>query len=362
MQAAGLEGCLSETGSESCMDGVGLDGANAVAVSPDGKHVYVASGNSDAVAVLARDKTTGTLTQLAGLDGCVSETGAGPCTSGNGLDGANAVAVSPDGKHVYVASGNSDAVAVLARDKTTGALSQDLGLNGCVRDNGGLGDCADGKALDVPSDVAVSPDGKHVYVASVLSDAVAVFTRNKTTGVLTQLAGLDGCISDDGSGGTCANGKALFNARRVAVSSDGKHVYVAALNGGVAVFARNKTSGKLTQLAGLNGCVSDTGSGGECADGKELLGPFDIALSRDGKHVYVASLSNAVAVFARDKTTGTLAQLSGSDGCISETGSGGECVDGKILSGATLALSKDGKHVYVASGPSDAMAVLKRQK
>ena len=34
-----------------------------------------------------------------------------------------------------------------------------------------------GKALDAPIGVAVSPDGKHVYVTSIVSDAVAVFRR-----------------------------------------------------------------------------------------------------------------------------------------------------------------------------------------
>jgi DNA-binding beta-propeller fold protein YncE len=53
----------------------------------------------------------GDLTQPAGTAGCISETGAGPCADGHGLDGAGAVAVSPDGKSVYVASFGSDAVA-----------------------------------------------------------------------------------------------------------------------------------------------------------------------------------------------------------------------------------------------------------
>jgi DNA-binding beta-propeller fold protein YncE len=38
-----------------------------------------------------------------------------------GLEGATAVVVSPDGKHVYVAAGESDALAVFTRDPATGA-------------------------------------------------------------------------------------------------------------------------------------------------------------------------------------------------------------------------------------------------
>ena len=58
-----------------------------------------------------------------------------------------------------------------------GELTQLGGTDGCVRETSVAGDCADGKALDAARSVAVSPDGKHVYVASFFSDAVAVFMR-----------------------------------------------------------------------------------------------------------------------------------------------------------------------------------------
>jgi DNA-binding beta-propeller fold protein YncE len=54
---------------------------------------------------------TGDLSQPAGTAGCMSETGSGPCADGHGLNGPFGVAVSPDGKSVYVASNVSDAVA-----------------------------------------------------------------------------------------------------------------------------------------------------------------------------------------------------------------------------------------------------------
>jgi DNA-binding beta-propeller fold protein YncE len=82
-----------------------------VAVSPDGKNVYVASVNSSAVARLDRDTITGAISQPADITGCISETGAGPCADGRGLAGAVSVAVSADGKSVYIGSVGSDAVA-----------------------------------------------------------------------------------------------------------------------------------------------------------------------------------------------------------------------------------------------------------
>ena len=54
---------------------------------------------------------TGDLTQPAGTAGCISETGAGPCADGHALQGPEGVAVSADGKSVYVASFVSNAVA-----------------------------------------------------------------------------------------------------------------------------------------------------------------------------------------------------------------------------------------------------------
>ncbi len=309
----------------------------------------------------------GQLTQLPGFDGCIADVGGATCTDGRALDGPSnsaSVAMSPDGKHLYIASADSDAVAVLRRTKSIGVLAQDPTIDGCVSETGNNG-CSDGTALDSPRGVAVSPDGKHVYVVSDASNAVAAFTRNKSTGALTQLAGLDRCISDSGSGGDCADGKALVGAWAVTVSPDGKHIYVASfVSTAVAVFARDKNTGALAQLAGTDGCISNDGSGGTCTDGHALLNPYSVAVSKDGKHVYVTSISSdAIAAFARDKGTGVLTQLANPADCTSEDGSGGTCVDGKALDGAVaLAISKDGKHVYVGATTSGAVAVFAREK
>jgi 6-phosphogluconolactonase (cycloisomerase 2 family) len=366
-QPAGAPGCTSETGNGACADGKGLDGAAEVALSADDKSVYVPSYASAAVSAFARNTTTGELTQLSGTTGCVSESGSGgDCADGVGLLFAVGVAVSPDGKNVYAGAPDSDAVTAFTRDTTTGAISQLTG--GCINETGSGGICADGKALSGAFSGAVSPDGKNVYVASLIS-GVAVLARNTTTGELTQLAGTAGCVSEDGSGGQCADGKGIQFAQSVAVSADGKNVYVASPGGSisdVAVVARNTTTGELTQLAGTAGCVSEDGSGGQCADGKALHGALSVAVSADGTSVYVASAS-AVAAFARNTTTGELTQLAGTGGCVSEDGSGGACADGRALAGSdSVTVSADGKSVYVASGArfggneADAVAVFQR--
>lgn len=132
---------------------------------------------------------------------------------------------------------------------------------------------------------------------------MTVFTRNKTTGVLTQLPGIDGCIAHTGDGVTCTDGVGLNGVAAVTVSPDGKHVYVASrFSDAVTVFARNKTTGVLTQLPGLDGCIANVGDGVTCTDGVGLSGPRSVTVSKDGKHVYVASFqSSAVTVLTREK-------------------------------------------------------------
>jgi fibronectin-binding autotransporter adhesin len=367
-QLAAPDGCVAELGDGiQCRDGNGLDGASGVALSNDGKHVYVASAFSDAVTVFSPDRITGVLTQLAGTDGCTAESGDGiTCADGKALDGANSVIVSPDGNHVYVTSSilGSGGIAAFARNRRTGVLTQLSGADGCISETGNLGACANGVAVNNACSLAMSPDGRHVYVTTCMSDAVTVFVRNRRTGVLTQLAGPAGCIKESGDGVECADGKGLDGAISVAVSPDGKHVYVASFFGdAVAIFARNRTTGALTQLAGPAGCIKESGDA-DCADGRGLDGAAGVAVSRDGKHVYVASSSSqAVAIFARDRRTGALAQLAGPDGCVKESGDGIDCAEGKGLAGARgVLVSADGKHVYVASRESDAVAAFSRNR
>jgi len=147
----------------------------------------------------------------------------------NGLDAARGVAVSPDGTSVYVAGSGEDAIAVFERNELTGALSfvefQQDGVGGV-------------EGLDLDRSVTVSPDGRHVYATGQLDDAVAVFSRNPTSGALTFVE-----FQQDGASGV----DGLAGAISVTVSPDGAHVYVASITeNAVVVFSRNQTSGALT--------------------------------------------------------------------------------------------------------------------
>jgi len=258
-----------------------------VAVSADGKSVYGASTDSNAVVRFKRNTKTGAIREPAGRSGCVSEDGSGHCRDGHALLDPVWVAPSHDGKSLYVASLMSDAVARLNRNARSGAISEPTGKRGCISEDGLLG-CALGRALSGPFSLAVSE--RSVYVASSDSDAIANLKRNRRTGALRQSARRSGCISDDGSK-RCRDGHALSGADGVALSGDRKSLYATATDA-VVRFRRHRTNGALSERPGRGACVSENGSG-PCADGRALLGAFGVAASTDGRSAYVASLNSA---------------------------------------------------------------------
>ena len=251
-------------------------------------------------------------------------------------------------------------MAVFARNKTTGQLTQLALATGCVSET--VATCASGRGLLGATGIAVSADGAHVYVASPDSHAVAIFVRNSSTGKLTQLADPNGCITESATPG-CETGKALLGALGVTVGGHGRNVYVASPDSnGVAVFARDPKTGKLTHLPALDGCVVDGGSP-VCAAGIGLGGAASVVVSDDKKHVYVASsTSDAVAVFLRDKETGKLTQRPAPSGCLTSQSIAG-CTSGVIgLEGAMgIVISPAETSVYVASSASHAVAAFSRK-
>jgi 6-phosphogluconolactonase (cycloisomerase 2 family) len=301
------------------VDGVtGLAGVLAVVVSPDGRYVYAAGGNDDAIAVFGRDAATGALDERQ-----VVKNGVGGI---QGLAFPTALALSPDGTHLYVAGTHDDAVVAFARDTTSGSLTFiEAQIDGAAGVEG----------LRNSSAVVVSPDGSHVYVAGQHDDAIAVFRRNAVTGWLAFVE-----VQRDGVNGV----KGIAGPLGLAISPDGKNVYVASGNvSALGAFSRDATTGRLQQI--------DLEQEGGTAVG--LRGIHGVAVSPDGASVYgVGQADSAVAVFRRNKSTGTLkfddAAVQGVDG-----------VEG--LGGALrAAISPDGTNLFVASTIDNVVAAFDR--
>jgi YVTN family beta-propeller protein len=122
------------------------DSSFGVAVTPDGSKVYVTNLNRPTVSVI--DTGTNTVVALIGM-------GVGP----------RGVAVTPDGSKVYVANPSDNRVAVIDTEFDTLVATIQVGTS--------------------PIGVAVTPDGSRVYVANQGSNTVSVIdTADNTVAVL----------------------------------------------------------------------------------------------------------------------------------------------------------------------------------
>jgi 6-phosphogluconolactonase (cycloisomerase 2 family) len=305
----------------------GLAGATALATSPTGSDLYVASPSAGTVAAFRGNA------QTDGLD---------PIGTTTGIAGVSRLVLSQDGSTLAALSGSTETLTLLARDEATGALTpnltKDVAFEGddlpntdviavasdgatVYSNEGGLRadrrDPADGSLMPIgtlsgftPSALAVSPDSQNVY--GIAGDALAVFQRggNESVPVLleTKQDGVDGV---DG----------LAGASAVVVSGDGKHVYVGgAGDAAIAAFSRDTSSGALTFLQAIGS-----------------PNPVAMALSPDGADLYVAN-DASVVLLQRDTSTGLLS-------------SGPSFTDDSLGPIARIVVTGDGKFVYVVNLP-----------
>jgi 6-phosphogluconolactonase (cycloisomerase 2 family) len=313
-------------------DAAGLTAGAALALSPDARHLFVASGChnfcnicDDALVVFARDPVTGALSFVQ----TIREAG-----SVDLLKGPSAVAVSPDGAHVYVAVTAGNAVAVFARDATTGRLTFVQVLRGQTFTPNLLPG-----QLNAPRSIAISANGAQVYVAcsglTAEGGTVAVLTRDAETGSLAPLQVVS----------------AAFRPVGVAVGPGDAQVYVASgivltpgvpnLIDGVWTYARNPQTGMLTLLQALGDAA------GEIGTVQRVRG---LALSPDGANLQLLSAPVSgptqiakVANFTRNLQTGMLTFVDNV-----EIGLSGSYESAPFAFG--FARSPAGSHTYVVGG------------
>jgi len=187
---------------------ISVPDAGRLAITPDGRYVYVVGG-SNSVWVIDTASNTVTATIPVGKEP---------------FD----VAISRDGIYAYVADASSDALSVINTASNTVIATIPVGI--------------------FPTGVAVSPDGLYVYVTNATTNDVSVI--DTATDTVTA---------------TITTGSGAF---AVAVSPDGRHAYVANLNAGSV-------------------SVIDTASNTVTATLTVGSHPFDVAFAPDGRYAYV---------------------------------------------------------------------------
>ncbi|MEM7586556.1 MAG: beta-propeller fold lactonase family protein [Acidobacteriota bacterium] len=294
--------------------GAPADAMRAAAASPDSRFLYVVGDG--AISVMERDLATGALTRVETLHDARGGV--------QGLATPRSVAVSPDGLHVYVVSTDRSAdqteIAAFARSADDGTLR--------FIDSFATADSRPDREA-----VAISPDGRHVYVSGATINTpsdfeiLVVFERDAATGRLSLAE-------------SQVTGEERFDSRLrflgdLAMSADGRFLYGVSAFGGLATFERDEATGGLT----LVGTSFDRENGVDCL----FLGVSTV-LSADGAHLYVVSDDNGdnpggIVTFTRDAASGALSFV----GCQeSQTFSG-------VGSLTEITSSPDGRHFYAVS-------------
>ncbi|RFF32029.1 beta-propeller fold lactonase family protein [Wenzhouxiangella sediminis] len=299
----------------------GLAGGFDILVSPDDAHVYVAGRADDAIAAFERDDVTG---QLAFVG--VIRDGVGAV---DGLAGARSLTISEDGENVYVAGELDDAIAVLSRDATSGALGFQQ-----VRRNlqGGV------QNLDGPVDLLLVDDGNALWAAAPAANAIVRFDRS-ADGSLTP----DGFFvqgGPDGDGGTLDG---LAGVRSLAMRADGV-VVTLARNGAdhsLSLFDRPGLESLLLRHRLADG--DEVGTPSAIVSG--LAGADEVIVDPVRDVIYTAARDTVsglrtVSAFVEDDSTGDM-QFLGNFAGGSEAGSP-----------ASVLLGGDGRQLYLAGGPT----------
>lgn len=313
--------------------------------------------------------------QVTGAGGCLGgiEAGSGSaCPATPGIFSPKALAVSPDGRNVYVVGGHSGdnvassfgAIAILRRNPETGALS----AAGCVSSDGSdgieaeTGRCASSPALLGADGVAVSPDGATVFVTAAASASVVAFARNAETGALTRLGCLQGfprpgspCRGADifpQAGEVLAGSSALYIGSPVEAAISGLAAAPAtseagAGTGAAAAAATAASPAAIFTAPGesyfVNPCIAENGLDGACTIGTAMRGAEGMVLSPGGTQLYAAAReSAAIDVF----TPGAAGALTES-GCLKQKAPAGLCSSSSLLEKPTaLAVTPDGHDLY----------------
>ena len=236
-----------------------------IKITSNGLFVYVSSVSDNTIWQYSRNTSTGVLTSLTPASLLIAAT-----SPGN-------ILLSPDEKLLYVSNYWSNTISTYNRDTSTGLLTAQTKVANLITM----------AASATPKGIIVSPDGLHVYVCNSALSNLSGFSRNTTTGLLTNLS-----VSTYSTGST---------PTEVAISPSGLHVYVINYNatGVINQLSRDTTTGLLTAGTTYTSLVgASPGQGKVSADGNS----FYVA-------GYAAAAGTVVYQFTRNTSTGAIAAM-----------------------------------------------------
>ena len=314
-----MDGRLTYTGKvQNGLNGTqGLEGVRSTEISPDGEHLYATGSGDNSLVVFDRNVFTGQLTYKTKY----TESSGGAFY---GLLGCYEAKISDDGQFLYVVSLFRHALLVFNRNPFTGELTfiqiMEDGIDG-----------VDG--LNFATALRISDDQNHIYITGSGDDAIAIFSRNISTGFVTQT----GVVFNNQNGVT-----GLDYPARLALNPDDNYLYVAARNSNsLAVFQRDILTGNLT----FQQAIFDNQNG---VNGIEDA--YAIAVSPDGKQVYASGEGDqSLAIFNRDNATGMLDFIGFLDNDTAEN----EGVENVI----DIQISADNRFVFTIDEDGDGVAV-----
>lgn len=273
--------------------GLGLSQNQRLVLGPQGQFAYFLSFQGPG-AVLSRDLANGLLNY------------SGPLIPPqehmiDGLQDPLDMALSADGRHLYVAGRNDDAIVALGLHR--GQLDQ-VPIDIERQDDGGV------QALRQVASLALSPDGRHLYATGTDGD-IDGFQRHDASGALQWSHFWPGVL---GGINLSANSDLLFD-------SDGEHLYLASSgDSSLGVLKRNSEDGHLETLQSL--------SERDGVEGIEF--PQALVLSPDEQFLYVANFSGSIGIFERSPQTGLLTPRE----------------ESRFSPASDLAISDDGRFLY----------------
>jgi subtilisin family serine protease/6-phosphogluconolactonase (cycloisomerase 2 family) len=311
-----------------------------------------------------------------------------------GLTNVHELTMSPDGKHVYAINdaAGADSIVAFSRNPTTGALAFVAALTNNQNDS--LGNLVTG--LEGDGHVAISSDGAYVFAIGAADNAIAIFNRNPSTGVLTfwqkittstlptpSTAPADLAVAGSGRdlyviGGSSnslvyfrrnvSNQWTVFQVRNHAgtalvVSPNGSFLYGTS---GSNLFAYTRNSGgSLVETAGplFSFTSGQPAPGGGIADALNDVTDLAMASETSGKtFLYTLSRGDqSIGVYEQNTTTGALKFVEKIT--RNSPDSAGRIVQG-LLGAKSLAISPAGDRLYVTGHggipEDDSLAVFRR--